>query len=149
MNREPNAANPGESSPIMKRERQDEMRQNEPFGRSPRRRENMSEGGTETVVSSGDDVSPKQNAAPAPALLLDPRLARLTETARGYARAARSENTARAYDSDWRQFASWLRRNGFDELPPDPETVGLYLAAQAEASASVSTLERRLSGICW
>ena len=64
---------------------------------------------------------------------LDPRLARLTETAKNYARAARAENTARAYDSDWRQFASWLRRNGFDELPPEPQTVGLYLAAQAEA----------------
>ena len=80
----------------MKRERQDEMRQNEPFGRSPRRRENMSEGGTGTVVSSGDEVSLEQNAAPAPALLLDPRLTRLTETARGYARAARSDNTALA-----------------------------------------------------
>jgi integrase len=92
---------------------------------------------------AGDD-------APAPALLsADPRLARLTETAKNYARAARSENTTRAYDSDWRQFASWLRRNGFDELPPSPDTVGLYLAAQAEACVSVATLERRLSGICW
>jgi integrase len=61
----------------------------------------------------------------------------------------RSENTARAYDADWRQFASWLRRNGFDEPPPDSEVVGLYLAAQAEAGVSVATLERRLSGICW
>ena len=60
-----------------------------------------------------------------------------------------SENTARAYDADWRQFASWLRRNGFDELPPEPQTLGLYLAAQAEAGVSVATLERRLSGICW
>ena len=77
------------------------------------------------------------------------RLARLTETAKAYARAARSENTARAYDSDWRQFASWLRRNGFNEVPPDPQTVGLHLAAQAEAGVSVATIERRLSGICW
>jgi len=88
--------------------------------------------------------------ADSPALLAaDPRLARLTETAKNYARAARAENTARAYDSDWRQFASWLRRNGFDELPPEPQTLGLYLAAQAEAGVSVATLERRLSGICW
>lgn len=79
----------------------------------------------------------------------NPRLHRLAETAKNYARAARSENTARAYDSDWRQFSSWLRRNGFDETPPTPETVGLYLAGQADAGVSVSTLERRLSGICW
>jgi len=50
---------------------------------------------------------------------------------------------------DRRQFASWLRRNGFDALPPEPQTVGLYLAAQAEAGVSVATLERRLPGICW
>ena len=99
---------------------------------------------------SDDDLLVAGDDAPAPALLsADPRLARLTEAAKAYARAARSENTARAYDSDWRQFASWLRRNGFSELPPDPETVGLYLAANAEAGVSVATLERRLSGICW
>ena len=38
------------------------------------------------------------------------------------------------------------------ETPPDPEAVGLYLAAQVErggAELSVATLERRLSGIAW
>jgi integrase len=87
--------------------------------------------------------------APSPARSLDPRLARLAETAKSYARAARAENTARAYESDWRQFASWLRRNGFAETPPEPQTVGLYLAAQAEAGVSVATLERRLCGVSW
>ena len=46
-------------------------------------------------------------------------------------------------------FASWLRRQGLPETPPDPEAVGLYLAAQVErggAELSVATLERRLSG---
>jgi integrase len=49
-------------------------------------------------------------------------------------------------------FASWLRRQGLAETPPDPEAVGLYLAAQVErggAELSVATLERRLSGIAW
>ncbi|KAF2988905.1 tyrosine-type recombinase/integrase (plasmid) [Methylocystis sp. MJC1] len=83
-----------------------------------------------------------------------PHLARLSEKARDYARAARSENTQRAYDADWRHFASWLRRQGLDPLPPDPQTVGLYLAACMEGSPglaplSVSSLERRLSGVCW
>ena len=58
-----------------------------------------------------------------------PHLAALSEKARDYARNARSENTQRAYDADWRQFAAWLRRQGLDPLPPDPQTVGLYLAA--------------------
>ncbi|WP_036279692.1 tyrosine-type recombinase/integrase [Methylocystis sp. ATCC 49242] len=83
-----------------------------------------------------------------------PHLAALSEKARDYARNARSENTQRAYDADWRQFASWLRRQGLDPLPPDPQTVGLYLAACVEGGPgrpplSVSSLERRLSGICW
>jgi hypothetical protein len=60
---------------------------------------------------------------------LSPHLAALSEKARDYARAARAENTQRAYDADWRHFASWLRRQGLDPLPPDPQTVGLYLAA--------------------
>ena len=61
-----------------------------------------------------------------------PHLAALSEKARDYARNARSENTQRAYDADWRQFSAWLRRQGLDPLPPDPQTVGLYLAACME-----------------
>jgi integrase len=128
----------------------DEIPENDPLEPASRRRESTNITGTEPDVDSDDEALPEQNGAPSPALsTLDPRLARLAETAKNYARAARSENTARAYDADWRQFASWLRRNGFDDTSPDPETVGLYLAAQAEAGVSVATLERRLSGICW
>jgi len=83
-----------------------------------------------------------------------PHLAALSEKARDYARNARSDNTKRAFDADWRQFAAWLRRQGLDPLPPDPQTVGLYLAAcmaggKGKEPLSVATLERRLSGICW
>jgi integrase len=52
-------------------------------------------------------------------------------------------------------FSSWLRRHGLAQTPPDPQTVGLYLAACADEAnrgtrpTSVATLERRLSGICW
>jgi len=86
------------------------------------------------------------------ALQVDPadaRLAALAETATAYARAARSENTRRAYESDWRQFSNWLRREGLDVLPPDPQTVGLYLAAAAGRGVAAATLERRLSGLVW
>jgi integrase len=83
---------------------------------------------------------------------LSGRLAALAETAKAYARAAQADNTQRAYSADWRHFASWLRRQGLPETPPDPEAVGLYLASQVErrgAELSVATLERRLSGIAW
>jgi integrase len=106
-----------------------------------------------------EDATPEPQAPGAnpPALLpsagrLSGRLAALAETAKDYARSAQADNTQRAYAADWRMFASWLRRQGLPETPPDPEAVGLYLAAQVErrgAELSVATLERRLSGIAW
>ncbi len=92
--------------------------------------------------------------APLTARPPSPNLTALSEKARDYARNARADNTQRAYESDWRQFAAWLRRSGLDPLPPDPQTVGLYLAACMEGvrgrePVSVATLERRLAGICW
>ncbi|MBM3578733.1 MAG: integrase [Alphaproteobacteria bacterium] len=106
----------------------------------------------ETAFSTPDgDV---QTGAPVAERQATPHLAALGERARDYARNARSENTRRAYEADWRQFAAWLRRQGLDSLPLDPQTVGLYLAACMEGGrererVSVATLERRLAGICW
>lgn len=88
-----------------------------------------------------------QGAAP-----MDPALARLAAAARAYVAAKDSANTARAYASDWRLFARWCRRQGFAVEVPNPQTVGLYLAASADGhgvdKAAVSTIERRLSAIC-
>src|SRR6202161_3490283 len=99
------------------------------------------------VKPSNPDVSPRLHAPQ-----LSGRLAALAETAKTYARAAQADNTQRAYAADWRHFASWVRRQGLPETPPDPEAGGLYLASQVEprgAELSVATLERRLSGIAW
>ena len=123
----------------------DEIPKNDPIEPSPRRRENVNEKGT----NADEDALPALDG---------PRsnpLAALAETAKNYARAARASNTQRAYDADWRHFSSWLRRQGLPLSPPDPQTVGLYLAACADGAgrgterSSVATLERRLSGICW
>ncbi|RWD87033.1 MAG: integrase [Mesorhizobium sp.] len=80
----------------------------------------------------------------------------LVETAKGYAKAASSENTRNAYAKDWRHFTSWCRRQGFEPLPPDPKIIGLYISACAAGepkhgapALSVSTIERRLSGLAW
>jgi integrase len=105
----------------------------------------------------GAAPEPQAPGANPPALLasagrLSGRLAALAETAKAYARSAQADNTQRAYAADWKMFASWLRRQGLAETPPDPEAVGLYLASQVErggAELSVATLERRLSGIAW
>ncbi len=75
-------------------------------------------------------------------------LDRLVETARDYAKHAASENTLKAYAKDWAHFSRWCRMKGPDPLPPSPEMIGLYLADLA-AALSVSTIDRRLSGLSW
>jgi integrase len=113
--------------------------------------------GAQDQKPEGATPETQASGATPPALLssagrLSGRLGALAETAKAYARSAQADNTQRAYAADWRQFASWLRRQGLAEKPPDPEAVGLYLAAQVErggAELSVATLERRLSGIAW
>ena len=94
----------------------------------------------------------ENRASPPPALPADserkpPALERLADKARDYARASSSANTQRAYASDWRHFESWCRR-AVVEIAPDPQTIGLYLAACASTS-SVQTIERRLSALTW
>lgn len=81
-------------------------------------------------------------------------LDRLVETARDYARQAVSENTLKAYARDWAHFTRWCRMRGTDPLPPSPEMIGLYIADLAAPmgkapALSVSSIERRLSGLCW
>ncbi|APE45870.1 integrase (plasmid) [Sulfitobacter alexandrii] len=87
-------------------------------------------------------------------------LDRLVDTARDYARAAASENTLKAYAKDWAHYTRWCRMKGTEPLPPAPEMIGLYLADLAAGSGpspsqaahrplSVSTIERRLSGLAW
>ena len=81
-------------------------------------------------------------------------LDRLVVTARDYARAAASDNTLKAYAKDWTHFARWCRMKGTEPLPPSPEMIGLYLADLASGSGpspalSVSTIDRRLSGLAW
>jgi integrase len=81
-------------------------------------------------------------------------LDRLVETAHDYAKHAASENTLKAYAKDWAHFSRWCRMKGIDPLPPSPEMIGLYLADLAAPTngvpaLSVSTIERRLSGLGW
>ncbi len=87
-------------------------------------------------------------------------LDRLVETARDYARQAASENTLKAYAKDWAAFARWCRMRGADPLPSSPQLIGLYIAdlaapggkapsQSASRPLSVSSIERRLSGLAW
>lgn len=83
-------------------------------------------------------------------------LEQLAERARDYVEAASSASTRRAYAADWKHFCAWARRQNLDVLPPDPQTVGLYITACASGKVtgdkkpnSVATIERRLSSLTW
>lgn len=87
---------------------------------------------------------------------LPAHLDRLADRARGYAEAASSANTRRAYASDWAHFDGWCRRQALATIPPNPQTVGLYITACASGAATanrkpntVTTIERRLSALTW
>ena len=56
--------------------------------------------------------------------------------------------------ADWRQLCAWARRRNLPAQPPDPQILGLYIAACASGAAgpkacSVKTIERRLSALMW
>jgi site-specific recombinase XerD len=70
----------------------------------------------------------------------------LRERVGGYLRAGKSDNTRRAYRSDFEHFAAWCRANFLEALPAASETVALYLADCA-GNLAVSTLRRRLAAI--
>jgi integrase len=93
-------------------------------------------------------------AAPGFDAPLSGNLGPLGEIARDYAKASSSQNTRKAYAADWRHFTGWARRHGLSALPPDPQALGLYIAACASGAmtgrpCSVATIERRLSALMW
>ncbi|WP_255469865.1 tyrosine-type recombinase/integrase [Paracoccus sp. FO-3] len=114
---------------------------------APPKRSDLREG-DESLVPSEDVLSLPGHIAGSGTL------DRLVETARDYARHAASENTLKAYAKDWAQFARWCRMRGADPLPPAPVLIGLYIADLAapqgrSPALSVSSIERRLSGLTW
>jgi integrase len=104
-------------------------------------------------LSNEDAVSPEGITVP-DHVAGSGSLDRLVDTARDYARQATAENTNKAYAKDWAHFTSWCRRRGAEPMPPSPDLIGLYIANCAAPDTkvpalSVSTIERRLSGLAW
>jgi integrase len=125
-----------------------------------RQSDNTEKSSSEAVNGSLVNEDNVSDAGPSEALTLPSHVAgsgaldRLVDTARDYARAAASDNTLKAYAKDWAHFARWCRMKGAELLPPSPEMIGLYLADLAAGSGpspalSVSTIDRRLSGLAW
>ncbi len=72
---------------------------------------------------------------------------RAEELAEEFFRAAKSENTVSAYESDLRDFATYCEDRGYGWLPATPATVTLYISELAVWGMKPSTLQRRLVAI--
>jgi site-specific recombinase XerD len=72
--------------------------------------------------------------------------AEIAEKATAYAAAAQSNNTRKAYTSDWTVFADWCRVQQIEALPASAAAVTAFLIATA-GQVAVVTQRRRLSAI--
>ena len=62
-------------------------------------------------------------------------------------KSSKSENTIRAYKSDFNDFGLFCAQNGFKSLPTEPKIVSLYLTHLSTKDCKMSTLKRRLVSI--
>jgi len=83
----------------------------------------------------------------APASVDAAALELLAKLAEGFAQAATSPATRRAYASDWRAFTTWCASTKLAALPATPDTLALYLGHLAQLGRSVSTIERARAAI--
>ena len=92
------------------------------------------------TTSAGAPVVPREPA----------HLPELRAADRGVAdalEAVLSHNTRRAYDAQWRSFQGWCEEVDLSALPAEPLTVARYLAARANAGASIATIRLATSAI--
>jgi site-specific recombinase XerD len=61
--------------------------------------------------------------------------------------SSKSNNTIRAYKSDFRDFGLFCAQNGFKSLPSEPKIVSIYLTHLSSKEIKMSTLKRRLVSI--
>tara|TARA_B100001093_G_scaffold137755_1_gene130264 strand:- start:1026 stop:1982 length:957 start_codon:yes stop_codon:yes gene_type:complete len=62
-------------------------------------------------------------------------------------KSSKSENTLRAYKSDFKDFGLFCAKNGFKSLPSEPNVISLYLTHLSTKDIKMSTLKRRLVSI--
>jgi len=70
----------------------------------------------------------------------------LISEASKYFQDAKSENTKKAYQTDFVYFQNWCENNRLNSFPANPETVALYITYLARAK-KFSTIKRALSSI--
>ena len=60
---------------------------------------------------------------------------------------SKSQNTVRAYKSDFEDFGLFCIKNGLKSMPTDPKVVSLYLTFLSSKDVKISTIKRRLVSI--
>ena len=58
-------------------------------------------------------------------------------------KSSKANNTLRAYKSDFKDFAAFCAKHGFNSMPTEPKVVSLYLT-HLSSNSKISTLRRRL-----
>ena len=66
---------------------------------------------------------------------------------RSYLAAEKSDNTRRAYATDWADFSFFCKTRNEEVLPATPIVVAQYLAHLADAGRKAATIERRVAAI--
>ncbi len=85
---------------------------------------------------------PERRSADAPA-----ELDRELKRAEAYAAGALAPATRRAYETDWRVFATWCASRGVPAIPATPASVAAFLAAEADRGFRAVTVARRAAAI--
>ena len=73
-------------------------------------------------------------------------LKKLHEDTLNNLKLSKANNTLRAYKSDFKDFAAFCAKHGFNSMPSEPKVVSLYLT-DLSANSKMSTLRRRLVSI--
>ena len=59
---------------------------------------------------------------------------------------SKADNTVRAYESDFKDFAIFCMKNGLKSLPTEPKNLSIYLTYLSK-NCKYSTLKRRIASI--
>lgn len=91
-------------------------------------------------MSDDFDLQPQQSNQ------LSTEIQELQHEAREHLANSKSENTKRAYGSDWKQFESWCQAHSLDSLPADPQTLVYYITLLGKTKKA-STIKRNMAAI--
>ena len=93
-----------------------------------------------TTAATGPQIVPRPSASM-------PALRAADQGVADALQSVLSDNTRRVYGAQWRLFNDWCGDVGLFALPAEPRTVARYLAARANAGASIATIRLATSAI--